>query len=382
MGFCVRVAVFNALIGLAGGGERVAVGFARAFEELGYGVTLFTFGDRFRGVDEAFRLLGGYRPGDVVVLEPPFSVRVLGVGGRFVRFRKLMLFRRFLSLVKGMGFDLVVDTSSNAPTAVDISYIHYPAVFGRSPGDEGRGPHWRVYNWLVERSVRGVVGGTRLVLANSYWTLGLFRRVWGDGYRSYVLHPPVDVEFFGCGGYKEDLVVTVSRFTPEKRIEDLVYAAKELEGYRFVFAGSTHAYSDSVIRAIRERAERLGAKNIEILVNLSREDLRDLLCRARYYVHPPYPEHFGISVVEAMAAGCIPIVYRDGGAWTDVVSMVSGRLGYLDVTQIPRIVRGIDSNPALYKELSAISRGVSRGFSYTAFKERLSVLLRKNNLVA
>ena len=49
LGFCVRVAVFNALIGLAGGGERVAVGFARAFEELGYGVTLFTFGDRFRG---------------------------------------------------------------------------------------------------------------------------------------------------------------------------------------------------------------------------------------------------------------------------------------------------------------------------------------------
>jgi hypothetical protein len=41
----MRVAIFNALIGLAGGGEKVALTLARAFEELGHRVTLYTYED-------------------------------------------------------------------------------------------------------------------------------------------------------------------------------------------------------------------------------------------------------------------------------------------------------------------------------------------------
>jgi hypothetical protein len=64
----MRVAIFNALIGLAGGGEKVALTLAKAFEELGHRVTLYTYEDERRGVDEAINLLGGYRPPTIVVL--------------------------------------------------------------------------------------------------------------------------------------------------------------------------------------------------------------------------------------------------------------------------------------------------------------------------
>jgi len=35
-------------------------------------------------------------------------------------------------------------------------------------------------------------------------------------------------------------------------------------------------------------------------------------------VHPIIYEHFGISVVEAMASGCVSIVHRSGGSYTDI----------------------------------------------------------------
>ncbi len=37
------------------------------------------------------------------------------------------------------------------------------------------------------------------------------------------------------------------------------------------------------------------------------------MARAKFYMHPLYPEHFGLSVAEAEAAGAISIFYRDRG---------------------------------------------------------------------
>ena len=187
----MKIAVFNALIGLAGGGEKVALSIARAFEEAGHDVHLYTYEDESRSVDETISLLGLHRPRDIVVLKTPVIVRLLGVGGRFVRYRRLMLVKNFLDKIKNENYNLVVDTSSNAPTAVDISYIHFPASLS-----VGEGFRWRGYEWLVNRLLKKVVGNTRLVLTNSSWTLNLFRKVWGDNYKAEVLHPPVDVDFF------------------------------------------------------------------------------------------------------------------------------------------------------------------------------------------
>ena len=39
----------------------------------------------------------------------------------------------------------------------------------------------------------------------------------------------------------------------------------------------------------------------------------DLLKRAKIYLHTMIGEHFGISIVEAMALGCLPIVHDSGG---------------------------------------------------------------------
>jgi len=127
-----------------------------------------------------------------------------------------------------------------------------------------------------------------------------------------------------------------------------------------------------VIKQLKTRIENEGLDNVELLTNIPRDKLRELLGRAKYYLHPPFPEHFGIAVVEAMAAGCIPIVYRDGGAWFDIASRVSDILGYSDVNEVPGIIRRIESDRVLYEELENKSISVSKEFNYERFKSELS----------
>src|SRR5207244_11868431 len=42
--------------------------------------------------------------------------------------------------------------------------------------------------------------------------------------------------------------------------------------------------------------------------------VKDILGKAKVYVHSALNEHFGITIVEAMAAGCVPVVHISGGA--------------------------------------------------------------------
>jgi alpha-1,2-mannosyltransferase len=41
--------------------------------------------------------------------------------------------------------------------------------------------------------------------------------------------------------------------------------------------------------------------------------LRGILLNSKVYFHCAIDEHFGISVIEAMASGCVPIVHDSGG---------------------------------------------------------------------
>ncbi|MEM2444187.1 MAG: glycosyltransferase, partial [Sulfolobales archaeon] len=93
----------------------------------------------------------------------------------------------------------------------------------------------------------------------------------------------------------------------------------------------------------RQEVEKNNAENFEILLNLHREKLRELLLDATFYVHPQFSEHFGISIVEAMSAGCVPIVFKKGGGWEDVVKPIDLRLGYNNISEIRNIISALNT---------------------------------------
>jgi glycosyltransferase involved in cell wall biosynthesis len=84
-------------------------------------------------------------------------------------------------------------------------------------------------------------------------------------------------------------------------------------------------------------------------------------------------EHFGIAVVEAMAAGLIPIVHKSGGTWTDIVGGKYGR-GFNSVDElIYHITATIDSQ---YELTATLVTERSRFFSLHAFKTRVNKILK------
>jgi glycosyltransferase involved in cell wall biosynthesis len=362
--------VFNAHLGLAGGGELVALNIAKALEESGYEVDLVTYRFEVEDVERASKLLTpGYKPKNLVVFETPRLIKLLGVGGRFVRLRRLLLVSDFLERCRG-EYDLIIDTSSNMPTRADIVYVHYPATL-RSSGKSGL--HWAMYDKLVQHVSKRLLGKPKLVLCNSSWTAGKFKSAYNDDFTVEVLYPPVDVEYFSevAGNAKENVVVTVSRFTPEKNLERIVDVADKLRDFRFMIVGGRAKYSEPVIGNISRRIRERGVDNVELLFNVPRDKLREILGSAKYYLHPPYAEHFGISVVEAMSAGCIPIVHRDGGTWYDVVSKIGCMLGYYVINEVPYIIRAIEKDRKLYEELRKKSVEVAGMFTYGRFKKSL-----------
>ncbi|ESQ22256.1 MAG: hypothetical protein OSP8Acid_17520 [uncultured Acidilobus sp. OSP8] len=72
----------------------------------------------------------------------------------------------------------------------------------------------------------------------------------------------------------------------------------------------------------------------------------------------------------------MPVVYRDGGGWTDIVSRVDQGLGYTGVEEAAHIIRSLLNDSERLRALSAKAREVAKGFSYEAFRARVDEVIR------
>jgi glycosyltransferase involved in cell wall biosynthesis len=91
--------------------------------------------------------------------------------------------------------------------------------------------------------------------------------------------------------------------------------------------------------------------------------------------HPERMEHFGISTVEAMAAGCVPVVINRGGQPEIVEHGVSGFVWETLDELIGYTSRLLDDG-ALRERMSAAARLRARTFSIESFSRHVAVLLR------
>ncbi len=90
-----------------------------------------------------------------------------------------------------------------------------------------------------------------------------------------------------------------------KGLLPFVQAAKFLPDVRFVHVGKWYDQSIDILKSE-------AANNVEFKGFVSKEELETLFCQAAVYVQPSMHEGFGMSVAEAMTAGCIPVVTRVG----------------------------------------------------------------------
>ncbi|MEM4436519.1 MAG: glycosyltransferase family 4 protein [Thermosphaera sp.] len=370
------------LFSVAGGGERVSLEIARLLKDKGFKIVYLA--NSSDALKKVANLLG--LPGDYEVIEVDSLLEeLLAHTGRFVRLRRLLLMERGLSILSSIKEEdaLIVDTSTNYPLNVDVSYIHYPLTL---PTIKSNSFYFKLYDRVVRAAARRSKGYPKIVLTNSTWTASILKKVFN--LNASVIHPPVDVDYFSFDWRKKErAIVTISRLTPEKNLHLLPEVASKLGDYEWYLVGSLGTVKSEldvsmrIFRKIKQEVDKHGVKNFHVLLNLPRKELRELLLNSMFYVHPVFPEHFGISVAEAISAGCIPVVYKNGGSWTDIVMPISPGLGYETINDIVRIIRSLEENPSNMNRLMTRAVEHSRKFRAEVFRKRFIEELAKYGVI-
>ena len=141
----------------------------------------------------------------------------------------------------------------------------------------------------------------------------------------YILSPPIDIETFrnvalmtNEDDETNDIILVISRIAPHKKIENAIKLAKILKdnniGKGMKIVGNLYYYFFDFYSEIKQMVLDLGLTDyITFEINASLEKLLSIIRQSRVYFHPMIGEHFGMAVLEAMAAGLIPVVPNQGG---------------------------------------------------------------------
>jgi glycosyltransferase involved in cell wall biosynthesis len=156
--------------------------------------------------------------------------------------------------------------------------------------------------------------------------IGIFGKV-----PTTVIYPPVT--HVSVKSKKENIILHVGRYRPIEGTDNdfkkqsiMLRAFKEmvdegLKGWKFVLAAGVLAKHEELYAALKKSVK---GYPIEFVENSSNKELEHLYAQAKLYWHasgygedlekqPELAEHFGISTVEAMSAGAVPVVINAGG---------------------------------------------------------------------
>jgi alpha-1,2-mannosyltransferase len=231
--------------------------------------------------------------------------------------------------------DLLIDTQSNGILpGVNITYIHFP-IFGRlsySNKHQMKNLFFRTYQ--VYEKARAAKNDC-LILANSKYTCEAIKKHIGTS--PVLLYPPVSKTFYISPrnqGERENVVVTLSRIAPGKNLTQIPQIAKITDKrIRFHIMGINE--SEHELHQILRLVKKYGVSDrVQVTTNISRKQLPDILKKSKVYLHLAKGEHFGVSIVEAMAAGCIPVVHDSGGPR----EFVPDNLRYKEYDEAARII--------------------------------------------
>lgn len=166
--------------------------------------------------------------------------------------------------------------------------------------------YYKPYYAMSQKFIAQINNENILLIANSKFIQESLRKKFDKN--STVIYPPVDLNLFQNNIKKEESVITISRYSQEKNLEFALDVLSEMDK-PYTIIGNTKTrlnelYYEELSAKIRER--KLTDK-ILLLKNIERNKVITNLKKTKVYFHAS-PETFGISVIESIASGCIPIV--------------------------------------------------------------------------
>ena len=365
--------------GVDGGGERVTLSVLRALDRTGHDVVLRCMRPP-RGASFRERVGGGEAAWEEDADQPAHEFRRVRLwqsppaGGGGALSPEAWLFA-------DTGSDLLLVTDGgfvmeNTDARRVLLYANSDLSSFRMVHPLGylRRPYRLIGRYRERQTLRRMLALVRdprvSVVPNSESTARAYARAARGARIERVVYPPVDLGRFAAMRSlpREQRVVTTGRFSPEKLHESAIRVMRT-SGARWDAVGNARLEFQ---QAHLERLRGMAGPNMHFHVNASEEELDGVLGGAKVYLHSR-PESFGIAVVEAVAAGCIPVV-PDNSAHPETVPFEGLRYG--NEGQAAAAVRGaLDGRlDGLLPEL----QGHAQKFSEEAFQRGMMEAIERH----
>jgi glycosyltransferase involved in cell wall biosynthesis len=250
----------------------------------------------------------------------------------------LFKLRKFLPVLRQHWFshldlsdyDLVISSSGAeakgvqvAMGAVHINYCHAPTHYYWSRYEQYlENPGFGAFNWLARFGLRLLLSPMRhwdykaaqrpdYLIANSNYIKDQIKKYYGRD--AVVVHPPVDLERFASKDSQRLGFVVAGRQTHYKRFDLAVLACSELNlPLTVVGRGPEHI-----------KLVAMAGPSVKFIEIASDDEVVKQLGVAQALIFPGLDD-FGITPIEAMAAGTPVIAYQDGGALDYVKPGITG----------------------------------------------------------
>ncbi len=341
----MRAAIYNPYLDTLGGGERYTMAFAQSILALGYNVDV-------EWKDESI----GKK------LEDRFGMKLKNIN--FVA-----------DIKKGDGYDACFWVSDGSIPLMHSrkNFLHFQVPFKDVNGKT-------LLNKMKFMRINKVI-------CNSYFTKEVIDKEYGID--SVVIYPPVEVHKIKPMR-KKNVILYVGRFSQLEQSKNqhvLIEAFREFythggKGWKLILAGATDVGVGAYIDQLKARIED---NPIEIIESPSFDTIKNLFGEAKLFWTaagygvdeikvPRKTEHFGISLVESMAAGCVPFAYN-GGGHKEIIA--DGENGYLWSTKEELIekTKELIEDGTRMKMIITNTREDSKVYEYERFEAQVSDLL-------
>jgi glycosyltransferase involved in cell wall biosynthesis len=369
----MKVAVVHFSLNFVGGAERLCLTTISALKNAGHSVALVTVEKTDWKLVQATFAQHTLPDKELYLFSAKLSKRLSNPLLALILFAGY-LFEHVLLKMSGR-YDVILSTFGDLIYSMaDIVYVHAPLKASDRLSQIlpiTTATKWRFQSKLYDLSLMIFNKiPARIMLVNSTF----IKRVVGDCLKvnAHVLSPPVDVNFFLCAPEKslrENEIVTLSGYSPKRHLERVPIIASYTKLGKFLIIGKTDEYSSATIQNLETTIRKCKLKNrVELLSNLPRLELREVLSEAKIYLHTMPNEHFGTAIVESMASGCVPLVDKSGGPWLDILEQKQGEYGYAYETfeEASAYVDLLLREEDLRKKTA--SRAVERSLKYEASK--------------
>jgi glycosyltransferase involved in cell wall biosynthesis len=216
------------------------------------------------------------------------------------------------------------------------------------------------------------------------WTAGEIKDFWNLESTEPYLYPEIKVDEFDKSE-KKDQIVVFGRIAPNKFIEKSIKifakGTKKFKDYNLVIMGGVTPETKNYKKKLQYLIKKLSLENkVEIIEDISFERLRDILSESKVLIDSQNKVSLTMTAIEAMAAGCVPLVIRECGNYLDIIN--EGEFGYsfeevdeggmkLEIILDKLDKGGIDINKSIKR---------AHDFNGKKFKETVVQILADNGL--